>query len=47
MSGKNRRNNQQRNPEVDQTITQVQCDGLVSKLCIKLKTISMYFTVNC
>lgn len=35
MSGKNRRNQPQRNPDVDQTITQVQCDGLVSKLNMK------------
>lgn len=35
MSGKNRRNNIQRNKEVDQTITQVQCDGLVSKFHTK------------
>lgn len=30
MSGKNRRNNQQRQQESDNTIAYVQCDGLVS-----------------
>lgn len=47
MSGKNRRNTTQRQPEVDQTITQVQCDGLVSKLWPKMSRISINFTVNC
>lgn len=30
MSGKNRRNNQQRQQESDNSIAHVQCDGLVS-----------------
>lgn len=35
MSGKNRRNNNQRQQESDSTILSVQCDGLVSKNSIK------------
>lgn len=35
MSGKNRRNNNQRQQESDGTIASVQCDGLVSIYLIK------------
>lgn len=35
MSGKNRRNNQQRQQESDNSIADVQCDGLVSVNCDK------------
>lgn len=35
MSGKNRRNNNQRQQESDSTIASVQCDGLVSVNSIK------------
>lgn len=35
MSGKNRRNNQHRQPESDNTIASVQCDGLVSAVQLK------------
>lgn len=35
MSGKNRRNNNQRQPESDSTIASVQCDGLVSTVHVE------------
>lgn len=45
MSGKNRRNNQQRQQESDNSIAYVQCDGLVSVNCAKFshKSLELQF----
>lgn len=47
MSAKNRRHNNQRAQEVDNTISLVQCDGLVSNYAFGIAFNLLNFVKNC